>query len=227
MWSYPHCEKAVPIFFDDRIWSNFLGSVTVMRKDDRPGSQFGFRMASGGLVQILPETAHPKKPFIRHIFSLDEDERLRDLIDQHGCDWNLISRLMPCRNARQVKERWVNYLAPEKLNAPWTPEEDNLLREKFCELGPKWRKISESFPTRSEINVKNRFRLLQRACHREVRRIQKAIMPSRPLHQRVQKPPPPTPPPCDAPQRPSETVIDNLFYLDFLQLQDDWSWSFD
>jgi hypothetical protein len=61
------------------------------------------------------------------------------------------------RSARQCRERFRNYLSPNLRNSQWTEEEDRLLAEKVIELGAKWAMIVAFFPSRSEINLKNRW----------------------------------------------------------------------
>jgi hypothetical protein len=99
----------------------------------------------------------------RSIFTPEEDERLRLLVERYKHDWEEIARQLPGRNVRQCKERWMNYLSPQISLDPWTDAEDRLLLEKATELGPKWVRIARFFPNRTDINVKSRwFRLMRR-----------------------------------------------------------------
>jgi hypothetical protein len=38
---------------------------------------------------------------------------------------------------------------------PWTAEEDELFREKFGEFGPKWARMAQFFPGRTDVSLKN------------------------------------------------------------------------
>ena len=95
----------------------------------------------------------------RQKFSQEEDNMLIQLVNQHGTlNWNLIASHMPNRNPRQCRERWKHYLSvKENRREPFTPEEDRVIFEKFNELGPKWTKIANFLPNRSDISIKNRF----------------------------------------------------------------------
>lgn len=116
------------------------------------------------------------KPYIRNTFTKEEDEILRTYVNRFGTsNWQLISEHVPGRNARQCKERWFNYLAPEIENGPWSPEEDALLQEKYKEIGPRWTQIAKYFPSRSDVNVKNRWRFLARAERRKIRQTMKLM----------------------------------------------------
>lgn len=94
----------------------------------------------------------------RRNFTKDEDVRLKKLVSQYGEDnWESISGCMPGRTPRSVKERWTTYLSPKVNNGPYTQNEDALLVQKFCELGPRWVEISKCFVGRSDNSLKNRW----------------------------------------------------------------------
>lgn len=54
----------------------------------------------------------------------------------------------------------MNYLSPSLSNGPWTQYEDKLLIDKVKIIGQRWSQIVAFFPTRSEVNIKNRYALL-------------------------------------------------------------------
>lgn len=77
-------------------------------------------------------------------FTPEEDDQLTEIVERIGTnDWELVSREMKKRTARQCRERWINYLSPELRNDPWTEEEDKLLDELYAEMGSRWHKIAE------------------------------------------------------------------------------------
>ena len=93
----------------------------------------------------------------RSRFTKDEDELLKKLAEsQNNPKWNEIALYLKGRTARQCRERYNNYLRPNLINGPWTPEEDEMLLELFEKHGPKWALIARSFNSRSPVNVKNR-----------------------------------------------------------------------
>jgi myb proto-oncogene protein len=114
-----------------------------------------------GSLQQLETSAAGLRPHAK--FSREEDETLRSLVEEMGpIDWMRIAQRMGGRNARQCKERWMNYLAPTLKKTVWTRDEDRILLQKHRELGPKWVQIARYFPDRTDAMVKNRFNRLRR-----------------------------------------------------------------
>jgi hypothetical protein len=91
-------------------------------------------------------------------FSPEEDERLTAIVRQFGdSNWKLIAARMGGWDCRQCRERWKNYLCPNVCKDPWTPEEDRLLEAKYDEFGSQWSLIARFFPSRTDVNIKNRW----------------------------------------------------------------------
>lgn len=122
-------------------------------------------------MSVLQSTTNPApthKPHPRAKFTKPEDFMLTKYVTEYGeNNWELISKLMQNRNARQCKERWCNYLSPNVSKSPWTPEEDALLEQKYSELGPKWVNISKFFVNRTDTMLKNRFLVLTRRANKQ------------------------------------------------------------
>lgn len=106
----------------------------------------------------------PPAPILRkrHLWSREEDKHLIWLIHQQGERWRDVAAQMPGRTARQCRERWVNFLAPQIKNTPWSPEEDSLLESLHNKYGAQWALISRMIEGRSAVQVKNRWNSLQR-----------------------------------------------------------------
>ncbi|EAY21746.1 Myb-like DNA-binding domain containing protein [Trichomonas vaginalis G3] len=103
---------------------------------------------------------HPESKSTRQKFTAEEDARLIELVRIHGNKaWKKIASIMKTRTTRQCRERYINYLSPSVTNGPWSAQEDSLLIEKVQEMGPKWSKIAKFFPSRSDVNIKNRYAL--------------------------------------------------------------------
>lgn len=65
---------------------------------------------------------------------------------------------LPKRDFNQEKINRMNRLNRMKANTKqtkWTPEEEQLLEQKFEELGPHWSRMKYYFPGRTDVNLKN------------------------------------------------------------------------
>jgi hypothetical protein len=96
---------------------------------------------------------------------------LKRILEQDpNLSWNEVAEMMPGRTARQVRERYKNYLSPHLNNGTWSETEDELLRQKFAEFGPRWSILKKFFSNRSDVNIKNRWAtLLSQDCRAEWR----------------------------------------------------------
>ena len=98
----------------------------------------------------------------RKTFTISEDQALRVLVNKFGDQncWKKISSIIGTRTPRQCRERWHNYLRPDIVNGPWSKEEEDLLKELYLKYGPNWSRMRESFPTRSNPNIKNHWAMI-------------------------------------------------------------------
>lgn len=110
---------------------------------------------------------NPKK-CQKRLFTIEEDEQLISLVNKYGeNNWNKISEMMKKmnfnRNCRQCRDRYFHYLNPNITNdSNWSSEEDNLLLKSVEQFGKKWKYFEKIFPKRSEVSLRNRYRLLER-----------------------------------------------------------------
>jgi hypothetical protein len=102
----------------------------------------------------------------RSTFRADEDFRLRQLVARLGESWTEVAAHMEDRNARQCKERWMNYLSPSILKRSWTDEEDELLLQQVIVNGPVWVEMTKYFPGRTDAHLKNRYLVLMRRARK-------------------------------------------------------------
>jgi hypothetical protein len=106
----------------------------------------------------VPFLIHPKRKKTKK-FSPEQDQQIRELVgNQRFPNWALIAEKIEGKTARQCRERYQHYLAPEICPLPWTPEEDELLRELHQEFNNDWANVALRMPGRTNIAVKNRFR---------------------------------------------------------------------
>jgi hypothetical protein len=131
----------------------------------------GFRGNRFIMMELDPRPLG-KLRHIRHPFTHDEDELIRRLIETHGTgQWEAIASQFHDRTPRQIRDRWNHYLAPTVKLRPWVIDEDRLLLQVVEQIGPHWSAIAAAFPGRTDINLKNRWKKLQRHS-RKLTRVQ-------------------------------------------------------
>jgi len=93
----------------------------------------------------------------RHFFSIEEDELLKNVVESVGFNWKIAAQTLGNVTPRQCRDRYQLYLAPHIKPRKWTSEEDVLLINKYMEIGPRWKEISQFFDGRTDNMVKNRW----------------------------------------------------------------------
>ena len=131
-------------------------------------------------------TNKKKKSTVRMRFTPQEDQELARLVSVHGDqDWNKISAELSKqsqnvkRTPRQCRDRYVNYLSPEIKNSEWTVEEDQCLILHYLLTPYHWRSMTNLFPGRSEVSIKNRFNHLYKDGMRLLRPMIDTNIPKR------------------------------------------------
>lgn len=136
---------------------------------------------------FLPVAApvRPRQP--RRQFTYEEDKVLREAVAKYGENWELISREVQGRSVRQCRDRWNKYLSPQVNDRIWVDEEDDRLLELIEQIGTKWARISQYFPGRSDINIKNRYKHLMANGGEARRRERQMIAKDREVSERYGK----------------------------------------
>jgi myb proto-oncogene protein len=114
------------------------------------------------VLPVPPSVASGKtRSCAKHKFTHEEDQLLAQSVAEHGPrDWKLIASKVGTRNCRQCRERWKNYLDPCLSQEPWSRAEDELLSARYHQLGSHWSAIAKCFPTRTDVNCRNRWTFL-------------------------------------------------------------------
>jgi hypothetical protein len=119
-------------------------------------------------MRVAGRQTFQRHKHLKEKFTLEEDNLVTVAVRDLGTSsWYAIAERLPRRTARQCRDRWQNYLSPSVGNGPWTPEEDELLIDQYRQHGSSWRMITPVFPTRTEINLKNRWHVIERRMRRE------------------------------------------------------------
>lgn len=139
----------VALKFKEKCWTK----VSEFFKDKNPAQcRARFKRIRPGII---------KGPWTK-----EEDQKIIDLVEKSGRNWALISKMMPSRNGKQIRDRFINYLDPLINKLKFTPEEDAKITELYLEHGSRWSVIAKEFPGRTGDMIKNRFySCLKRRIH--------------------------------------------------------------
>ncbi|CAK93472.1 unnamed protein product (macronuclear) [Paramecium tetraurelia] len=106
----------------------------------------------------------------------EEDEILQSLITdpnenknwtQITIDFNRINPAKIVRHAKQIRERWNNYLNPDLKKSEWSQPEQLQLLLLVQEMGKRWSLISKKISGRTENQVKNQYNSMMNTYRRQ------------------------------------------------------------
>jgi len=101
----------------------------------------------------------------RNTWTEDEDKELKSIVELHKrrsdkiC-WSTVMQLIPGRDSKQCRDRWLNHLDPTAQNtkSTWTEDEDRKLIQFIKKHGTRWRLMQSTIlPNRTELTIKNRW----------------------------------------------------------------------
>ena len=94
---------------------------------------------------------------IKGAWGKEEDEKLLMLHEKYGKNWAAISKEMPHRTGKQIRDRFLNSLDTKFERGKFTEEEDQTIIKYYKLYGNSWAKIAKKLKTRTGDMVKNRF----------------------------------------------------------------------
>ena len=90
-------------------------------------------------------------------FTREEDLKLISLYNIYGKKWNLIAKEMKNRTGKQIRDRFLNSLAPGVNKKRFTLEEDKQILKYYKIYGKSWSSIAKYINGRTGDMIKNRF----------------------------------------------------------------------
>ncbi|OMJ24158.1 Transcriptional activator Myb [Smittium culicis] len=100
-------------------------------------------------------------------WSAEEDSLLINWVTKLPGQWSKIAKKIQGRTDDQCAKRWRESLDPSISRSKWTKVEDDILIEKYNELGAQWQKIATFFQGRPGLHCRNRWRKIQRRSQQE------------------------------------------------------------
>lgn len=90
-------------------------------------------------------------------FTPEEDAIILKLIAAKVPTWEDFCPSLPGRTARQIRDRYNTKLSMNVVNKKWTDIEDQIIIQKYHEIGARWTSIAKFLQGRSGNDVKNRW----------------------------------------------------------------------
>jgi hypothetical protein len=92
-----------------------------------------------------------------------EDDRLSILVGLFGPKWSLITQMLPGREPKQCRERYLNVVESSKSRKAWTSAEDTLLIHVHNRNCNRFAQTAKFFPCRSYKEVRDRWHQIRRS----------------------------------------------------------------
>lgn len=119
------------------------------------------KLTEGHLPQIAEAREQGPERGTRKVrFTPEQDELIQKIVQEQGpgkTNWAVVAQHIEGKNAKQCRERYQHFLAPEIERRPWDLYEDFRLIQFHDKYGNDWAKIATMLPGRSNNDVKNRY----------------------------------------------------------------------
>ena len=94
---------------------------------------------------------------IKGTWGKEEDTKLISLYEKYGRNWEAISKEMPQRTGKQIRDRFLNSLDTRYKRGKFSEEEDKIILKYHKIYGNQWTKIAKKIKERTGDMIKNRF----------------------------------------------------------------------
>ena len=148
--------------------------VILLRNSDKYGYRHWKKIASAlgdrSSIQCSARYKRIRPGIVKGNWVKEEDALVMDLVGEFGKNWSLISKYIPSRTGKQIRDRYLNTLDSNINKDKFSSEEDKKIIELYLQNGTKWSKIAKLFIKRTGDMIKNRFySTLRKKIHGYVR----------------------------------------------------------
>eukprot|EP01039_Chlorochromonas_danica_P006754 gene6752-7464_t len=102
-------------------------------------------------------------------WTVEEDQRLTELVSEHGMKWAVIAKTMEGRTSNQCRQRWSYCLDPALKKGKWAEDEDAVILEERNNNKLAWIDIAKLLPGRCSMDVRDRYSSLTKLKHSKKR----------------------------------------------------------
>lgn len=177
------------------------------------------------VTNITTPNEEPRKPIKRHRLTADEKATVLKLYEEMGVGcWDKVQEVLHLKSKRTAREHFYKFILTDSKK-PFTQEEDDLIIEKVNELGTRWSQIAKFFDNRSDINIRNRYRIISRK--KDSKGSKKKTRKSEQSSPSLYQSPPCSPvtvmplqPMLPAPQPGEKYIILDYHHFDIISMQD-------
>jgi len=108
-------------------------------------------------IQCSARFRRIKPGLIKGPWGKEEDIKLISLYEKYGRNWAAISKEMPQRTGKQIRDRFLNSLDTRYKRGKFSEEEDKAILKYYKIYGNQWAKIAKKIKVRTGDMIKNRF----------------------------------------------------------------------
>jgi myb proto-oncogene protein len=131
--------------------------ITAKQNNERNWRKIASSFRGRTSIQCSSRYHRIKPGLTKGHFTREEDLKLISLYKIYGKKWNLISKEMKNRTGKQVRDRFLNSLAPGVNKKRFTFEEDKKIIKYYKIYGKSWSLIAKHITGRTGDMIKNRF----------------------------------------------------------------------
>jgi len=147
-------------------------TLAVQRLGNKNWKQIAVHVSTRTSWQCSQRWLKVLKPgLVKGPWSTEEDDILMDKLKAvkpgESVSWTAIAKAIPGRTAKQCRERYTLSLDPQISRGPWTEAEDECIIRMYAEHGSRWAKMRQEIPTRTENQIKSRFKTLKHAFEKD------------------------------------------------------------